>query len=399
MMNHHVTKVTDDIHWVGVVDWNLRDFHGFSVSRGGSYNAFLINGDEPILVDTVKAPFTREFLDKIAAVTDLKKIRHFIINHIEPDHSGAFTEVLKHIPNATLYASENAISGLHRYYEFDRPIELVHSGEIRKLGNHVCQFVETPMAHWPDSMMTYMPEEQVLFSSDIFGQLRATSERFDNELDPPYEDAALYYANIILPFNHIVLKTLEFLPKNKITPRLILPDHGIFWKDHIADILAYYRCWASGRCAHGALILYDSMWGSTERMADRLYRELSKSDVKVRKLHIRSTPMSQIVTEIMYSKAVLIGTPTINDTIFPSVGQLLIYLQGLRPGPGRIWGGFGSYGWGGGGVEYLMRWYRENQYELIGDPVESRFRPSADINQGCDDMAQAIVERLQAASQ
>ncbi len=392
MINHRITKINQAVYWVGVVDWNLRDFHGFSVSQGGSYNAFLVNGDEPILIDTVKAAFTQEFLGKISAITELKRIRHFIVNHIEPDHSGAFVETLKHIPEATIYASENAISGLHRYYDFDRDIQLVHSGETLSLGGRIFQFLETPMAHWPDSMISYMPEEKVLFSSDIFGQLLATSERFDSDIEPPYQDAALYYANIILPFNHLVLKTLDLLPQNSIQPEIILPDHGIFWKDHISDILAYYRCWASGQCAQGALILYDSMWGSTEIMANRLYDRLSNHGIRVRKLHLRSNPMSRIVTEIMYAKAILIGTPTINDTIFPSVGRLLIYLQGLRPGPGRVWGGFGSYGWGGGGVEYLMRWYRENQYRIIGEPVEARFRPQPDILQACDSLVSGVLE-------
>ena len=191
-----------------------------------------------------------------------------------------------------------------------------------------------------------------------------------------------------------MLKTLDLLPKHGIAPEIILPDHGIFWKDHIEDIVARYKCWASARCAHGALILYDSMWGSTEIMAQRLYDQIASTDVKVRKLHIRSNPMSRIVTEIMYSKVVLIGTPTINDTIFPAVGQLLVYLKGLRPGPGRLWGAFGSYGWGGGGVEYLMRWYRENQHELVHDPVEARFRPNTDIDQACADLASAVVKRL-----
>jgi flavorubredoxin len=393
-MNHRVTHIKDDVYWVGVVDWNLRDFHGFSVTRGGTYNAFLVNGPEPVLVDTVKAPFTAEFLAKIAEITPLDKIRHFIVNHIEPDHSGAFLAAIRAMPNAKIYGSENAISGLHRYYKFEREIELVHTGETRELGGRAFRFFETPMAHWPDSMMTYMPKEKLLFSSDIFGQLLATSERFDHEVELPIYDAALYYANIILPFNHIVLKTLDLLPKQGITPEIILPDHGIFWQNHIEDILASYRCWASARCAHGVLILYDSMWGSTDIMADRLYHQLSGSDIKVRKMHIRSNPMSRIVTEIMFSKVVLIGTPTINDTIFPSVGQLLIYLQGLRPGPGRLWGAFGSYGWGGGGVEYLMRWYRENQHELIADPVKSRFRPSGEINKACDTLAQTVIDRL-----
>ena len=393
-MNRRLTEIKKGFYWVGVVDWNLRDFHGFSTSKGGTYNAFLLDGDEPILVDTVKAAFTSEYLTKISSITELKKIKHLIVNHIEPDHSGAFTEVLKHIPDATIYASENAKMGLHRYYEFNRDIKVVHTGDVLHLGNTAVQFVETPMAHWPDSMISYLPNKKILFSSDIFGQLIATSERFDHEIDPPYEDAALYYANIILPFYHIVLKTLELLPKFKIQPNLILPDHGIFWKDHISEIITHYQSWASGSCASGILILYDTMWGSTEIMASRIYDTLTAKGIKVRKLHIRSNPLSKIMTEVMYAKVVLIGTPTINNTIFPPVGKILIYMEGLNPGPGRLWGTFGSYGWGGGGVDYIMRWFKANQYEIIHDPIESRFRPKeADLKQ-CDQYANDIIKKL-----
>jgi flavorubredoxin len=251
------------------------------------------------------------------------------------------------------------------------------------------------MAHWPDSMVTYLPEDAVLFSSDIFGQLIATSERFDFEIPPPFDDAALYYANIILPFNHIVLKTLNALKKMNLKLDYVLPDHGVIWKDHINDIISLYGKWASGECAEGVLVLYDSMWGSTEIMANRIYHTLTKKGVPVRKLHIRSNPMSKIVTEIMMSKVVLIGTPTMNDTIFPTVGHLLIYLQGLRPGPGRLWGTFGSYGWGGGGVDFITRWFKENQYQMILPPLESQFRPQKEILIKCDAFAEDVAKNIQ----
>jgi flavorubredoxin len=398
MINYHITEVKDKLYWVGVVDWSLRDFHGFTTTRGGTYNAFLIHGKEPILVDTVKAPFAREFLGKVAEVTELKKIKHILVNHIEPDHSGSFTEVLKHVPDAKVYASENGAAGLHRYYDFDRPVQIVRSGETLTLGDRVVTFLETPMAHWPDSMVSYLPEEKVLFSSDIFGQLIATAERFDYEIEPPYYDAALYYANIILPFNRMVLKTLEYLQRFDVTPEIILPDHGIFWKDHIGDIVERYQSWASGSCAQGVLIVYDSMWGSTEIMAELIYAGLARRGVRVQKLHIRSNAMSKIVTEIMLSKVILIGTPTINDTVFPPVGQLLAYLKGLRPGRGRLWGTFGSYGWGGGGVEFVNRWYAENQYELIESPLEVRFRPKEEARSACDEYAASVVAGCTASS-
>jgi anaerobic nitric oxide reductase flavorubredoxin len=394
MTDHYITEVKNRIYWVGSVDWNLRDFHGFTTPKGVTYNAFFIDGEEPILIDTVKAPFAGELLSKISRLADLNRVRHLIINHIEPDHSGAFPEVIQRLPNATLYASEIAKLGLHRYYDFDRDIQIVRTGDTIQMGDRVIQFVETPMAHWPDSMVSYMPEDKVLFSSDIFGQFLATSERFDDEIDPPYQDAAVYYANIILPFNHVVLKILDAIPKLKLTPAFVLPDHGILWRKHISDIISHYQSWASGSCADGVLILYDTMWGSTEKMAGRIHDALVPAGVKVRKLRIRSNTLSQIITEVMFSKVILIGTPTINNTVFPSVGQVLIYMQGLNPGPGRLWGAFGSYGWGGGGVDYVGRWFKENQYKVIHPPVESQFTPKEEMLRRCDAFADAIVKKL-----
>jgi flavorubredoxin len=394
MAQHPLTEVKKDIYWVGAVDWDLRDFHGFSTPKGLSYNAFVLKGKEPVLIDTVKRPFADTYIEKIRSVVELKKIKHFIINHIEPDHSGSFPEIIKYLPETTLYASENAKIGLHRYYEFDRDIRVMKTGDTLDAGGRTFAFAETPMAHWPDSMITYMPEEKVLFSSDIFGQFIATSERFDDEIDPPYMDAAYYYANIILPFNHVVLKTLGLLPKLNVAPELVLPDHGIFWRKHIGDIIKHYQSWASGACADGILILYDSMWGSTEKMANMLYGSLVSKGLKVRKLHIRSNPLGRLVMEIMFSKVILIGTPTINNTLFPSVGQLLIYLQGLNPGPGREWSTFGSYGWGGGGVEYVRRWLKENQYRIIHPPVEAQFRPNADTQKALKSFAAAVAKRF-----
>lgn len=394
MENRYVAEVKNRIYWIGSVDWNLRDFHGFTTPRGASYNAFLINGSEPIMVDTVRRPFAGELLAKAASVTDLKKIRHLIVNHIEPDHSGAFPEVIRHLPNCRVYASEIGRDGLHRYYDFERDIQIVRTGDTLTLGDRTVQFVETPMAHWPDSMVTWMPHEKVLFSSDIFGQFLATSERFDDEIDPPFMDAAVYYANIVFPFNREVIATLDLVKKLKLDPDYVLPDHGILWKKHIPGIIKRYRSWASGKCANGVLILYDSMWGSTETLAGSLHDALARRGVRVRRLKIRRCSLSDIMKEVLFSRVVLIGTPTINNTVFPSVGQVLIYMQGLHPGPGRLWGAFGSYGWGGGGVEYVSRWFRQNQYEVIHPPIESQFAPKKALLEACDAYAGEVAGKI-----
>ncbi len=395
MGNKHIAEVTKDIYWIGSVDWNIRDFHGFTIPKGASYNAYFIKGDEPTLIDTVKSEFGDELIAKISELIDPKELKHFIVNHIEPDHSGAFTKVLEACPNAKIYASEIAKIGLEKYYQFDREIIVLKSGEERIINGKRFQFLEIPMAHWPDSMVSWLPDEKILFSSDAFGQFIATSERFDYEMDPPpYTDASVYYANIILPYNHSVVKTVEAMQALNVAPEKILPDHGIIWTKHIPDIFNHYVSWATGSCTKGVLILYDTMWKSTEIMMERLHDGFVKNGVDINVLKLRATPLSTVVDNIMHSKVILIGSPTMNDTIFPSIGTLLSYIQGLNPGPGRLWSAFGSYGWGGGAVDHIMKFYKENQYEIVAEPVEAKFKPDCDENKALEEMVKTIVWKL-----
>ncbi|MBD3307431.1 MBL fold metallo-hydrolase [candidate division KSB3 bacterium] len=394
-MKKGIVEIKDKIYWVGVVDWNLRDFHGFTTPKGGSYNAYLLDGPEPILIDTVKRPFAEELLGKIREIVDISTIKHLVVNHIEPDHSGSLPVVLEAAPHATIYTDEISRIGLKKYYQIDREMQIVRTGDERQLGDRLFRFIEVPMAHWPDSMISYLPQEKVLFSSDVFGQFNATSERFDYEVDPPYKDAAVYYANIILPFNDIVLKTLKALPAFQVEPEYVLPDHGIIWRDHIQDIVEHYRYWASNACAQNILILYDTMWNSTDRLAAKIYEELvpraQKKGMSVKKLHLRSNAMSTIMTEIMFAKSIVIGSPTILNGVFPSVGQLMSFVQNFNL-KDRFWTAFGSYGWGGGAVEALTRWIKENQFALAAEPMSVKFAPDDAELEACADFAEAIIQ-------
>jgi len=347
------------------------------------------------LIDTVKEDFADELIPKISRFINPQNLKYIIVNHIEPDHSGAIKKVLKACPNATIFASELGKIGLEKYYTIGSKIHIVRTGdEIIVCGKKI-QFVEIPMAHWPDSMVSWIPVDRILFSSDAFGQLIATSQRFDYELSPPpFEDASIYYANILQPYNYYVLKTFEVLQKLNISPEYVLPDHGVIWKDHITGIFNKYLEWATGACANGVLILYDTMWNSTEIMAEQIVTELLEKGINVNKLNMRSTPMSTVVNDIMHSKVILIGSPTINQTIFPSIGRLLSYIKGLNPGPHRFWSAFGSYGWGGGAVEEIIRFYKENQYEIITTPVDIKFRPNMQEKGNLTKFVSTIVEKL-----
>lgn len=394
--NQWIRDLGNDVYWTGVIDWDLRDFHGFATRRGGTYNAFLVLGPEPVLIDTVKAHLADRLLEKISAIIDPAKIKHFIVNHIEPDHSGGFPKIAAALPNAKIYATENALTGLEKYYGLPRDIQIVRTGEGLNAGGRQFQFVELPMVHWPDSMVTWMPEDKILFSSDAFGQFIATSERFDDELpEPPYHDAALYYANIVHPFNRYVVKTVQTLLKLGIEPKLICPDHGILWRGHIPGIIEHYTSWATGACAEGALVLYETMWGSTERMADVITQRLLSNGTPVDRLRIRNATMSELATAVMFHKAILLGSPTMNDGFYPVFGHLLAYLEGLGFPGNRFWGAFGSYGWGGGAVEKIHRWMKENRCRIITDPLQFRFRPSVDEEKKLLEFADAVTLQLE----
>ena len=394
-MKRGIVEIKNKIYWVGAVDWNLRDFHGFTTPNGGSYNAYLINGPEPILIGTVKGPFADELLRRIREIVDVSMIKHLVVNHIEPDHCGSLPVVLEAAPEANIYTDEISKLGLKKYYQIDRDMEIVSTGDERTIGDRRFRFVEVPMAHWPDSMISYLPDDKVLFSSDIFGQLNSTSERFDDEVEPPYTDAAIYYANIIMPFNDVVLNVLDSLGTLGIVPEYVLPDHGIIWKDHIQDIIKQYRYWASNECAKNILILYDTMWHSTETLALRIYEELvaRANETPVKKLHICSNPISKLVTEMMFAKTILIGSPTILNGVFPSVAELLSHFQALNPRE-RLWTAFGSYGWGGGAVEHVKRWIMENRFEFAAEPMGVKFMPDADELNACAEFAETIIQKM-----
>jgi flavorubredoxin len=346
-------EIKPGIYWVGGIDWNLRNFHGYLTQRGTTYNAYLIIDEKVVLVDTVKHYLFDEMLARIRAVIDPAQIDYLVSNHVEMDHSGGLPKMIAMAPNAKVVTSPNGEKGLRRHYKEAWDPLVVKSGDALSIGKRTLQFFLTPMVHWPDNMVTYIPEEKLLLSNDAFGQHIATIERFDDEVDcwdVLQEEAAKYYANIVLPYSDQVKRALDALSGLEI--EMVAPSHGIIWSTYLPRILEAYQKWANSEAEDRALIVYDTMWGSTEKIAYSLLEGLEAEGIPVTLRNLKTTHISDIMTDVLRSKAILLGSPTLNMGVLPTMGGFLTYLKGLRPKK-RIGLAFGSYGWGCLGVKEM----------------------------------------------
>ncbi len=370
-------KIGNDIHWVGVVDWNLRDFHGYRTGRGSSYNAYLILDEKKCLVDTVKSPFTGRLLENISALVEPGEIDYIISNHLELDHSGAIQEVLRRCPKARLLATRQWIEGAQKYFGPGLPVQPVKTGDTLSLGRRTLQFIEAPMLHWPDSLFTYLPEDGILLPNDAFGQHYASGSRFDDEVPEAVlmDEAARYYANIILPYSNLVTRMLGRIGEMKLDIRLIGPSHGIIWR-RPEKILAAYRDWAAGRTRPKAVVAYDTMWGSTAMLAESIAEGLQSAGLETVVMPLKASNRSDVAAEILEAAAFALGTPVLNNLPLPSVADLYTYLKGLRPRK-KQWLAFGSYGWNREIIPRFAQEIKEAGFEVELPAVAARFRPDA----------------------
>ena len=390
-------EIKPGIYWVGAVDWNLRYFHGYLTPRGTSYNAYLVVDEKITLVDSVKDYMFEEMLSNIKEVVSPSAIEYIVVNHVEMDHSGSLPEVMKMAPNAQIVTSPQGEKGLQRYFKGGDAwnFQLVKSGDELKTGKYTLNFVQTPMVHWPDSMVTYIPEANLLLPNDAFGQHIASYQRFDDELgwDLVREEAAKYYANIVLPYGKQVSKALESLGSLNID--LIAPSHGVMWRSHINNILQEYNKWASHQTFPRALIVYDTMWGSTKKIALSLKEGLEAAGVPVTIRFLQTTHISEIMTDVLTSKAVLLGSPTLNNGMLPTMSSFLTYLKGLRP-QNRLGLAFGSYGWGGQGAKEVASALESLGWEMPQEYINIVYNPDPEEldqvrEQGCK-LGKAIKE-------
>lgn len=394
-------ELKKNIDWVGYVDYGVRDFHSYDTHRGATYNAYLVRDEKTALIDTVKSPFASQLLRNVAALTDLDKIDYVVCNHAELDHSGALPAVMAACPNATLVCNAKCLETLAGLFDISGwKTQVIASGDTLSLGSRSLTFVNIPMVHWPESMVSYMPEEKILFSNDAFGQHLATSERFVDEYDlaKVLEEAKSYYANIVTPYGRQVLKTLEVASQLEI--ETIAPSHGLIWRGNVDVIVNAYKNWASGKYSPKVLIVYDTMWQSTEAMAEEIYagavafNETLPPDaprLDVQTMHARRTTLTRLATEALDAAAIAFGSATLNANLMPAMGAVLAYFQGLKFREKAALS-FGSFGWGPGGAEAIQKALENDlKYPTLGAPLKSKLRPTPEILAQCREAGAALA--------
>ncbi len=392
-------EIKPSIYWVGAIDWAVRDFHGYITPNGTSYNNYLILDKQVTLVDTVKYDFCEYTLDSIRSLVDPATIEHVIINHIENDHASSIDRIMELAPKAVIYITERGKKALDRFFDTTRwKFKIVKTGDTLNTGTKTITFLETPMIHWPDSMMSYVKEDKLLISQDAFGQHLASSARFDDEYCDQYSVTALehsvrdYYANILMPFGALIRTKIAEFQKLGLEISMVAPDHGIIWRRDPAKILRMYLDMANDKADLRVVIVYDTMWHSTEHMTIPIMQGIQAGGVDVEVLKLRSTPMSQAIKRVWESRAMLVGTPTLNNIMFPSVAEFLTHLRGLRP-KNRLAGAFGSYGWGGGAVKEAYEMFKKMGLEVVEPGVEVLYRPSASDEKACYDFGKQFAEK------
>jgi len=370
-------EIKKGIYWVGGIDWDLRNFHGYLTQRGSTYNSYLIIDDKVTLIDNVKYHLADELINRISQIIDPAKIDYIIQNHIEMDHTGSLPLLMEKCPNAKIIASPKGIEGIQKHFHKSWDFMEVKSGDILDLGKRKLHFVQTPMVHWPDNMVTYCPEEKMLFSNDSFGQHLASSERFDDEypFNIMMHEAAKYYANIVLPYGRQVQKALEIVGTLEVDT--ICPSHGLIIRKYIPEILEKYTEWSANQVENKALIIYDTMWKSTETIAHSVQEAFETKNYRTRLINLQHTHISDIMTEILTAKYICIGSPTLNNNILPTVASFLTYLKGLAP-KGRIGLAFGSYGWGGQSIGIVEKELESCGFEML-DQLKLQYVPDENV--------------------
>ncbi len=370
-------ELAKNVYWVGAIDWLTRDFHGYSTNRGTTYNAFLIVDEKVTLIDTVKAPYRSELMHRIRAIIDPKKIDYIVVNHVEMDHSGALPEVMKEIqPEKVICSKMGHKALLKHFHQEDWPYHVVAPGEELSLGSKTLSFLETRMLHWPDSMFTYLKEDEILFSSDAFGEHLATSERFDDQVnqDELMFEATKYYANILTLYSPLVKKLLAKVAEMQLPIKMIAPDHGVIWRSHTDKILNAYSRWCVHEGNGKALIIYDTMWKSTRMMANAVADGLQDKGISYKMLDLQVNHRSDVMSDVLEASAIVLGCPTLNNGMLPRMAGFLMYMRGLRP-TNKIGAAFGSYGWSGEAVKLMNKSMDEMKFILVHKGLKVQYVP------------------------
>lgn len=392
-------QLTDKVSWVGKVDWELKKFHGdeYSTRKGSSYNSYMVRDQKTALIDTVWQPFDKEFVKRLKQEIDLKKIDYIIANHSEIDHSGALPELMREISGTPIYCTANGVKVIRGHYHQDWNFVTVKTGDTLELGGSKLIFVEAPMLHWPDTMITYMTEENILFSNDAFGQHYATESLYNDTVDQAelFTEALKYYANILTPFSTFVTKKIYEVLNLNLPLNMICPSHGVIWKDNPARIIEQYLKWADNYQENRITLVYDTMWNSTRKMAEAIaagIREIDPS-VTVKLMNSAKEDKNDIISEVFRSKAILVGSPTINNGYLFSIGGLMEMMKGLKF-KNKSAAAFGSYGWSGEVIKQLTGELENCGFRVVNDGHRALWVPDETELAACVEYGKQFAKAL-----
>ncbi len=393
-------ELAKGIYWVGAVDWDVRDFHGYSTYKGTTYNAFLVIDKKVTLFDTVKRSHFGDLLRNIRAIIDPEKIDYIVVNHVELDHSGCLPEMMDLIKPEKIFCSPMGQKAIvaHFHHE-DWPFEVVKSGNEVSIGKRTIQFIETRMLHWPDSMFSFIKEDGILFSSDAFGQHYASDERFDDEVDMSVvmQESAKYYANILYLFSPLIKKLLAAVAEMNLDIKMIAPDHGIIWRSQQNKILEAYDKWSRNESDEKVLVIYDSMWHSTEKMAHAIGTGLKETGVSTSMINLKVHHRSDVMTQVLGAKAIILGSSTLNNGLLPRMAGFLMYMRGLKP-TNKVGASFGSFGWSGEAVGLMNSALEQMKIEVIEDGLKLKYVPDDKKLEECLEMGRRIGEKVKECS-
>ena len=392
-----VTELTKGVYWVGVVDWGLRHFHGHELSthRGSTYNSYLIVDEKVVLVDAVWGPHRDQLIKNISQIIDPSKIDIVVANHSEPDHSGGLPAVMRHVPDATVVVSKRGAESVEGHYHEPWKFKAVKTGDTINIGANDLVFVEATMLHWPDSMMTFLKGKNILMSNDAFGQHYATAFRFNDEVDQKelYEEAVKYYANILTPYSNLVLKKIEEVLTLGLKVEMIAPSHGVIWREDPLQIVKTYQEWAAQVPEKRVVILYDSMWQATHQMAEAIGKGLAAEGVPYKFFYMSTSDRNDVITEIFKANAVVVGSPTVNNGVLPTITPILEDLRGLKF-QNKIGAAFGSYGWSGESVKLIEEHLTRCKIPIVAPGVRAKWQPREEDLSECENLGRKVAEAV-----
>lgn len=392
-------QVKNNVHWVGKTDWELRKFHGeeYSTHRGTSYNSYLVRDEKTALIDTVWAPFAKEYIDNLAGEIDLSSIDYIIANHSEIDHSGALPALMERIPDTPIYCTTNGAKILKGHFHKDWNFKAVRTGDRLSLGGRELMFIEAPMLHWPDSMFTYLTGDNILFSNDAFGQHYATESLFNDRADPGelLEECVKYYANILTPFSQLVTAKIKEVLGLGLPVDIIATSHGVIWRDNPAQIIERYLAWADAYRENQVTIIYDTMWNGTRRMAEEIAHGIRDAggDVIIKLFNASKADKNDIITEVFRSRAILVGSPTVNRGVLSSIAGIMEEIRGLGFRKKKA-ASFGSYGWSGESVKMLNGLLGGAGFELVNDGLKILWNPDGEALKACREFGASFIGAL-----